>query len=243
MNKKDGDEAVEKLNYFVYDNDLRGLQPCIDKDLDKVIDSISGAKARPGRRAYAKLNVSYLNEYELKSREMEWATNHLGLGRFKNNRYSDNSNFTYYFGSKNKGLITTKGSDYAIAVNNYNQSDNDITLDAGNIKIREAVNDSSVYTLFLDKEHASFNVKHIADSLLKTKDKLKAYHDNENPNYQSFVMPGRLLSFTKQTARFKVTLQITNLSCSYDAASNETGVNFVEGWYLISFSPKSRESQ
>jgi hypothetical protein len=232
VDKKDGERAIEKLRYFVYDNDLSGLQPCIDKDINKAIDSIS--KLRDTTSAYVKNHPVYINEYELKNKEMEWVTNYLGLSRFMNNNTGDNS-INYSFEVINSHLVIIKGYDYALSFNSSLNTDTaSLNLKTDNITIKQTADISQVYTLYLNKEKVSFNLKNIADSLVKNENIFNPYASQYyESNYKSFLVPNQLLGFTKQTKHFKVTFQIDNIRYNY-TDSNNIEIDGINGSYLIS---------
>jgi len=77
--------------------------------------------------------------------------------------------------------------------------------------------------------------KAIADSLVKKENQFSTYRSNytDVPDDKDFNLPNKFLGFTKQTARYKVTFQIDNISFNYTGSKN-VEIYSVEGFYLIS---------
>jgi len=225
VSKKDGQNAIEKLNYFVYDNDLSGLQPCLNKDIEKTIDSLQ--KVKGIRPVYSKTKSGYMDEYELKRHEMEWVTNYLGLKSFSDDDSYQSS--VYSFDSENPDLVSTKGVDYVLSINNeYNNEDSSLKID--NISIKSTSDTSDVYTLTINNEKFLFNVRRLALGLLQTEDKLKKYIVTTGYG-KTFKLPGKMITMTQQTQHFKVTLQVNNLKLN---TYSTVAINSVRGTYLIS---------
>jgi len=157
LSPKDGEKAIEQLNYFVYDNDLTYLQPCFTMSLNKVIDSIK--KTKDTSTPYLKKHPANLNEYDVKNKEMGWLTNQLGLGKFNRNESNDAS-FTYTFEVKNSRLLATKGYDYVLSFNDrIIDADSVLLLKADDIDIKQTADTSRVYTIYLNNDKLSFNAK------------------------------------------------------------------------------------
>jgi hypothetical protein len=112
---KDGNDAYQKANYFVYGDDFKAFQPYLNVNLDHVIDSIVNKKDTTsdlykGRNAY-------LNDYDTKSKEMTWLADYLGLSDLKTDSISIVKGNYYEFGVKNPGLLKVSGSDYVLNFN------------------------------------------------------------------------------------------------------------------------------
>jgi len=226
---KDGRSAIDKLNYFVYDNDISGLQPYVKKDISKLIDSISHTEGITYK--YAKMSKAVVNEYELKRKELDWVTNYLGLGRFTDEGLKT---YGYLFETENGHLIATKGYDYVLGLN-YMVTDpaDDPYLTIDDIRIKQNVNAINTYTLYLNNEQVSFNARDIADSLIRNENKLKLYLKSTEYLMKEFKLPNYVMRFTKQTKHFKISLQIDNLRCNYTNI-NDITIEQVDGSYLIS---------
>ena len=234
MSEKDGKDAYDRVQYFTYNDNINGLQPCIDKNLGAVEDSIKKAifsKLPPAARK----NQAYFSDYEIRSAQMEWITGYLGLNKFSG--YKDADNFYYNFTAKNKDLITVKGFDYMLGFNNgVADDDNVYHLNADNIRVVQTADTNFVYTLYLNNDKVSFNVKAFADSLVLKENQLKEYKEVTGWPSDSdggFTLPDQLLTISKQTAHFKVVLKIQALQL-HRINNSGTYVNSVEGWYLIS---------
>ena len=234
MSEKDGKDAYDRVQYFTYNNNINGLQPCIDKNLGAVEDSIKKAifsKLPPAARK----NQAYFSDYESRSAQIEWVTGYLGLTKF--NGKGNDGNFYYNFNAKNKDIITVKSFDYMLGFNNgVGDVDSVYHLKAGNIQVVRTANTNMVHTLYLNDEKVSFNVKAFADSLVITENQLQKYkdvHREQSEDYAGFTVPDQLLTITKQTAHFKVVLKIQALQM-HRTNNSGTDVNSVEGWYLIS---------
>jgi hypothetical protein len=225
LNSKDAEEAISKLNYFVYDNEISGLQPVLDKDISKVIDSLN--KKLDTTNHSTKRKRTYINEYELKNEEIDWVTDYLGLSKFKNGSLPGVTN--YSFEAENQ-MLSTKGVDYVLSLD-YMVTDPSTTpyLVEDNIKVKQNVRADNVYTLYINNETVSFDIIAIADSLKLFANKQK---QNDKDIYdRTFKLPNQTLAFTKQTKFFKVTLQIKNLHFS---VADQINIGQVDGIYLIS---------
>jgi hypothetical protein len=230
VDAKDGESAIERLRYFVYDNDLTGLQPCIDKDINKVIDSIG--KIKDTVSTTINKHRTYIDEYATKYAEMEWITKYLGIDRF-NRGGTGQEVSNYFFSTKNSQLLTTRGYDYMLRLSNgYAANDEDV-IKADSVAMKQKAPVNHVYALALNNEEVSFDVKNIADSLIKAKDKLNIYRESTNYGVESYTVPGQVLSLTKQTQHFKVTLQVNDIRFFYNN-SGTVEITDVNGWYLIS---------
>ena len=234
MSKKDGQDALERVRYFIYESNINDLQPYIDKDIDKATDSIAKTKNRNLILAKNSYPVS-LSEYEIKRKQMDWISKYLGLRKFDDN--TNDNNISYIFGVKNEELLTVKGYDYILSFNRFNRTsdvDSVLYLKPGNIRLMQTANVDQVYTLYLNYDKLSFNVKSIADSLIEKENDFTKYKFMPSDNsFRSFTLPDSLLSFTRQTPHFKVTFKIKSLRLSY-TDSYETTINEVDGSYLIS---------
>jgi len=124
-----------------------------------------------------------------------------------------------------------------LSFNRFNRTsdvDSVLYLKPGNIRLMQTANVDQVYTLYLNYDKLSFNVKSIADSLIEKENDFTKYKFMPSDNsFRSFTLPDSLLSFTRQTPHFKVTFKIKSLRLSY-TDSYETTINEVDGSYLIS---------
>ena len=231
VNTNDGFKAVEKAKYFVYDNDLRGLQTYITKDINKVIDSITSLRdtVQPVDKQHP-----LINEYEVKNKEQQWIKQYLGLDKF--DRGNTDTVVYYEFTAKNRPLLYTKGYDYALDINIIVRDPADIpTLQTDNISIKQNRRADNVLSLYLNSETVSFDLKIIADSLFKKKGVFGAYKGNDTRDNSSkaFIVPDQLLRYSKQTGHFKITLQLNRLMLNYNQ-NKPIDIIAVDGSYLIS---------
>jgi hypothetical protein len=92
----------------------------------------------------------------------------------------------------------------------------------------------TTYNLSVNNDKLSFDVKSLADSLIKNENKLNIYH-TYRPGYytKEFVLPGQLLIVTKVTSHFKVTLQLVTLNCGYAFRKKSTKISEATGYFLI----------
>jgi hypothetical protein len=222
VSNKDGNDAVDRLHYFINNNDLAALQPYLQKGLKKFTDSLQ--KAKSTGRNYS----SYSNDYEIREAQMNWITSYLGLQKF-----STGVPRQYYgFNSKSGELLTAKGFDYLLRFDSANSDS--LRLKAGNIRVLRMADNKQVYTLYLNNDKISFNVQAFADSILNNKNRLNEFKDTYVSDYSTgYTLPDEYLTFTRQSAHYKVSFRIQVLRLSYNDGS-ETSVDSVEGWYLIS---------
>jgi len=229
VNERDGQDALERVRYFVFDNGLAGLQPCLGRNIYKVIDSIGkiNNKASAGESPL----IARRDEYTVKYDEMEWMKNYLGLTRFgRDGAGADVS--SYFFSTKNSQLQTITGYDYLLNFgDSYYIAEGDSTIKEGNVIIRQQTPSNHVYTLLLNNEKVSFDVKTLTDSLLNAKIKPGVYKQTAYEG-ESYTVPKQMLSITRQTQHFKVTLQLGDLRFT-KSSDNITDIHAVSGYYLI----------
>jgi hypothetical protein len=236
VDSADGAKVVDKLNYFTQNSTPAALQPYIKEDMTRLVDSISHLK-----NSYAK--YGYISRYELAEKESEWLQNYFGVKRFGYTQF-ENTNY-YDFTVKNDLLLNTKGYDYVLAFKNEVIDEKSAgALTADNLVVKQSESADRVCTLYLNNEKVSFNVKGIADSLVKKKNELKAYKNDNTATYgtnEYYSLPDRLLSFTQQSPHYKVTFQISSLrfNSAADGAKADTenldDYSFqIDGYYLIS---------
>ncbi len=235
IDSADGAKVIDKLNYFVYSSSLVSLQPYIDKNLTNLSDSISHSKNTYNKNLY-------ISRYESRDKELRWLQNYLGVKKFD---YSLSENTYYYdFAAKNALLLDVKGYDYVLEFRNeVIDKDSAGALTANSIPIKQAESADRVCTVYINNEKVSFNVKALADSLVKKKNELKAYK-LVNDTYQTsedYSLPGQLLSSTQQSAHYRVTFQISSLRFSSltggtsESVDNLSDYSFeISGYYLIS---------
>jgi len=229
VTERDGQDALERVRYFVFDNGLAGLQPCLGRNIYKVIDSIGkiNNKASAGESPL----IARRDEYTVKYDEMEWMKNYLGLTRFERDGAGADVS-SYFFSTKNSQLQTITGYDYLLNFgDSYYIAEGDSTIKEGNVIIRQQTPSNHVYTLLLNNEKVSFDVKTLTDSLLNAKNKPGVYKQTAYEG-ESYTVPKQMLSITRQTQHFKVTLQLGDLRFT-KSSDNITDIHAVSGYYLI----------
>lgn len=234
ISNKDGQDALERLHYFINNNELAALQPYIQKDFRVLTDSLQ--KARQIKLSGDYQGQAYFKDYEIQRLQMVWISKYLGLAKF-NSRYNDNEiTVTYNFGVLNQDLLVAKGCDYILNFGGYSRSsdaDSVYHLKVDNIRILQKADSKQIYTLYLNYDKISFNAKNIADNLLARTNELKKYRDASSATaFRRYILPDSLLSFTQQTAHFKVIVKIKNLRLS-NTDGYDMYINDVEGSYLI----------
>ena len=105
MSQKDGLNAVEKLRYFVYQDNIKALQMMIDKDLNKLIDSLGKTK-----EIAAENKGRYRNNYALLAAEYDWVSKYLGLERFYSFEGTPET-AAYFFTIKGYEVLNVSGYD------------------------------------------------------------------------------------------------------------------------------------
>jgi len=232
ISKKDGNDAVDRLHYFIDNNDLAALQPYIQRDIKKVTDSLQIAKniIPPGNR------YQRYFEYQIQRAQTNWLSGQLGLLKFENNNNGDDVSITYNFTVKNQDLLVVKGYDYLLSFSRLSliaDADSVYHLKPDNIRVVQTANANHVYTLYLNYDRVSFDVKNIADSLFAKTNQYKKYlYMFQDPSARLYELPDSLLTFSAQTAHFKVVFKIKALRLT-NTDGYDTAIDDIEGWYLI----------
>ena len=233
VSRKDGSNAVNKLDFLVDNDDLDALQPYIDKDLKPIKDSL--LKNEKGND----IKIRY-SRYRLARDKVEWAKNYLGLSGFYENeddyRYENKQGLVNYQLSTNAdGMLAVKAYDYVITVgNDYNRSDS-TTFHADNIRFVSMAN-INIRSLLINGELVKFDMKKMAEKIIRPESKLKNYKETDgnyaSPEYKAYTVNDSLMTTVGQTLHYSVTFKISNLSFDYTTGDGAT-INSVLGHYLI----------
>ena len=220
INKEDGNEAVEKLRYFVYNNKLTSLQSNFDIDLNKVIDSLDTEKSVG----------SYANRYDLNNRQFKWVKNHFGLSGFViRGDYDDFFSRQHYeFSSENSNITSLAGYDYAIPQTNAYGYTSKSTID--NLIINEN-NNNNTHQLSINDESVSFNLSAFAENLVTPISKIKSYK-KDSIGGLNFVVPERVLTISKQTSHYIISFKLNRMRFSY-SPNEKAEIDDINGLYLI----------
>lgn len=226
IDSADGSNALDKLRYLVTQHDLVSLQPYISKDLKALSDSIAQEKGLYSDRFFT------VNKYELKERKINWATKYLGLSKYDLRGYAQayegfNSNDTHLF--KTNNIVNIKGYDYMVDIN---QADSGV-MQFEDLKIKRKVLDYTNVIININGEEVNYVDTVLADQLLKNKNINRYLVKIKNGAYDNeYLVPPALLTLTKQTGHYKVTLVLDNFS--FGKAKKEAIKSMdVGGVYLI----------
>ncbi|MDB4924837.1 DUF4153 domain-containing protein [Mucilaginibacter sp.] len=228
INKIEGNDAVEKLRYLIFNKELNTLQPYVNADLDAVRDSIDHNKGK------WKTYISD-SKYELKGREFEWVKKYLGLDKF-DTKYSYLGTDSLGVNSRDFYRFRTKGD--VISVLNYDYMVDANGLDTGMIEFnglsfRHKISSYTLLVLKIDNEEVTFRDDELAADLLKRKD-LNSYSEENGSNNgkNNYTVPPALLTLKKQTKNYTITLLIDD----FEFGQPKKGVikpMYVAGMYLI----------
>lgn len=223
---KQANAAVNQLSYLVNKYDLHSLQPYISKDLTLVEDSLMKLKSdRYQLRGYRGKQYSdiTIDKYELLEKKQDWIKKYLNLGKFSGNdidyELNQHPELNYHFTTGNTEVTVIKGYDIILnsnSVNYVHANDDERTADTINYvtdktRIR-IINKKNVLNVAIDTEVVSFDLKEILNNMLKDEAKLKLYKDTTKAiSETNFTMPQNVLSFTRQTKNYTVTLVLSDI--------------------------------
>lgn len=226
--KKEGELAVEKIEYMINNYDLKVFQPYVKKDLEAVTDSLSKLKSTNQRGS--------IDNYELKTKKLLWITSYLGLNKFVGYRYDlDKSTSAlqtnYYITTENNGTVDVKGYDLMLNSNSY-VNGNKGQLIAG-MRIMEDGTENYP-ALKVNGEKAVFDLRALMTIIMKDQARLKPFAGSEEDPYDpDYNLPATHLTFTQQTPHYTITLKVTDIRFIIDNKKAVEEINSLNMVYLI----------
>ncbi|MGY0037564.1 hypothetical protein [Pedobacter sp. NJ-S-72] len=115
---------------------------------------------------------------------------------------------------------------------NYGDTDNQYAV--GKTLVKTKTKKAGVLQISLDHDTAIFNVTQLMNDLMKDSQRLKPYL--QKPNHDDppqYTLPSEILSFTKKTKNFIITLKINTIRFSTDKSNKMKALDFATGTYLI----------
>ena len=229
MSKDEGNDAVDKLDYLVTNYDLISLQPLIKIDLSKVSDSLSHLKSE--------FSLELINKYELSSKKVKWVIDYLGLTdfsgyRFRNqgtNSASINTQQFYGISTLQNGVIKVSDFDYIIEHGAIGKDSNNYVIDG--LRISDTTTDENICTIKINDEAVTFNLTALMTDLLKNKNQLKPYVSKKTG--MDYILPPKMLSFTKQSKHYLITLRINQIRFETSDNKKVIKINYAPANYLI----------
>jgi len=230
MSQKDGLNAVEKVRYFVYQNEIKALQPMISKNISKVIDSLNKTK-----EVASENKTRYHDNYALMAAEYDWMVKYLGLNKFYYPEGED-AITGYAFVAIDKDILKVKGYDYVIALGNrepYGPNGTQLESKSEGVRFKYSLDRDHRYSLAINRDSVSFNANEIAHRLINAEDKLAKYQGEKEYGIRNYILPPDLLTDVKQTAHYRITFKLSKVSLSSSGNGN-MDVYQADGWFLIS---------
>jgi Domain of unknown function (DUF4153) len=230
IKESDGKNAVAKLDFLTSNDNWEVLQPYMKENLKLINDSLQNNpnESRAARNSYPR--------YDLQEGQLEWLKSHLGLEKFSQyGRYDiEDQSKNYYFSTQNDNALSIKGYDYMVALANQYESRNDTNVyHADHIRFVRSETDG-VYSLLVNGEQVSFDMKDFANNLVKPEGDLKKYKQNSSAygSYRDYTIADSLMTLKKETPKYTISLRIQELR--FDIRNDATtNVNQVSGYYLI----------
>ena len=232
ITENDGKNALAKLDFLINNGEWNALQPYVSKDLKAVNDSLMKKQSGSGD------NLRYLR-YNIHFSKLNWFKRYLGLRKFSEYGGYDNDNngISYHFSTNEDRVLNVKSYDYAISLlNGYGSYNSDtIVFRANNLRF-VMKNSTGNHSLSINGELVSFDTKALADSLIKPAGKLKLYKEasQHNPEYgyKSFEISDSLMTVTKQTKHYTITLKLNDIR--FNEGQNDSNAFLeVSGNYLV----------
>jgi len=226
--KKEGELAVEKIEYMINNYDLKVFQPYVKKDLELVSDSLSKLKSSNQRGS--------IDNYELKTKKLLWITSYLGLNKFVGYRYDwDKSTSAlktnYHITAESNGIVDVKGYDLMLNSNSYMNETKGQLMDG--IRIIEDGTEN-LPGLKLNGEKAVFDLRVMMTTIMKDQAKLKPFAGSEEDPYDAdYILPSNHLTFTQKTPHYTVTIKVTDIRFLIDHKKVVEEINSSDIIYLI----------
>lgn len=229
LSKKEGEQAVDKLEYLVNNYDLKIFQPYVKKDLDQVSDSLSKLKS--------KYQPGAIDNYTLKRKKLLWIADYMELNAFVDFRYDEKDTAAneetkdYYISAGNNPVVDVTGYELILNSNGYTTENRVFSTKGIRVKDNKSLTNPSIT---LNDEKISFDLKTIMGNVLKDEAKLKLYstkdENNGNPQY---IFPAGMLSETKKSAHFTVTLRVDEIRLRKNKKGEVLEINSTDILYLI----------
>jgi hypothetical protein len=234
--EKDATNAVAKLQYLTDNDAWESLQPYMSQNLVAVNDSINKKlNSHKGKQMYSYLS----SRYGLQTKKIEWLKKHLGLKKFTEyGAYdyadADDSEIeVYHLSIESDQVLGVKDNDYVIVLSTTYGNTQDTTIDHANHTRFIRWNKDGAYSLLVNGEKASFDLKALATNLSRPQS-LKKYKINnvEYSEAKDYTLADSLMTFTAQTPKYVVTLKLTDIRFDLDQ-KDVSSINELSGYYLI----------
>jgi len=236
ISEKDATNALAKLSYLTDNDAWESLQPYMSENLVAVNDSLNKKlKSGNGKNEYG----YRFSRYGLQGKKLDWLKKHLGLKKFTEyNSYGyDDADETetesYHFSIESDQALGVKDNDYVIILNNMYGNRQDTSIDHANHLRFVRWDEHGLYSLLVNGEKASFDLKALAGNLAKPLS-LKKYKENtvSYSNAKDYTLADSLMMLTTQTPKYVVTLKLKDIRFNMDQ-KDVSSINGLSGYYLI----------
>ena len=236
ISEKDATNALAKLQYLTDNDAWESLQPYMSKNLAAVNDSLN-KKLKPGN---GKNTYGYrFSRYGLQGKKLDWLKRNLGLKKFTEyGSYGyDDADETetelYHFSIESDRALRVKDNDYVIVINNTYGNRQDTSIDHANHIRFVHWTGNGLYSLMVNGEKASFDLKALAGNLANPIS-LKKYKANaiEYSTAKDYTLADSLMTFTAQTPRYVITLKVNDMRFNLDQ-KDVSSIGGLSGYYLI----------
>jgi hypothetical protein len=233
IQQKEANAAVRMLSYMINHYDLSSLQPYINKDLSAVSDSLMKVKSYHYRGNY--LSSGSVDKWELRERKEEWLKKYLNLGKFSGSGYDYQENLhpesNYHFSTSEESFTRTKGYDYVLNTGNRTNDTSNYGIDKLHLRLINR-NDSTLY-IKLNNETVDFHLKELMGDIVKNKEAIKKYKGAGDISETAFGLPQNMLTFSKQTKEYIITLKISDIQFKINKKKDVTDIATFDARYLI----------
>ncbi len=212
LTSKDGNKAVEQLNYLVNSQGLEAVQAYIKKDLAPITDSLNSLRDSSDRKAP-------IARYELSAKKARWIKNYLGLSKYSGlywdgseiGKEADDLPKNFHVCVKHKYVTDITGFDYSMELKDVY---GDVYTDTiGNLKIKQEVLNKNVWVLTVNNKKVSFNLPELLNSAIKASgQKREKIEDRSLINY---LLTDDQLTFNKEIPGYLIALKINNIEYNY----------------------------
>jgi len=231
IDESDGRNAIAKLNFLTSNDNWDVLQPYLKENLNTVNDSLlksQNSSHEEDRYRYRRNN--------LEQEKLDWLKNHLGLGKFTEYGTSDFEVKIqeYHFSTENDNALRVKNYDYVIALPNEYSNRNDTNVyHADHIRFVRS-SDNGVYSLLVNGEHTSFDLREFVNKLARPETRLKNYRQNTGTygRFRDYTLADSLMTLNKETPKYIITFKIEELRFDIQQ-DNTTDISNITGYYLV----------